>query len=125
MTVAYFPDEAGLIERMWGLICNSSDLKSGLRWDGDTPVPTGPSQSPDSVEWRKIMKLVREEYHNWLSWYVATHQAPPINPEDEPTTGDLIESLKMLCDCGQCDGAWLTRVEANLIIDKLKQLDPV
>lgn len=122
--MAYFPDEAGLIERMWGLICNSSDLKNqGIDWVDGVPVPRGLSTSEDSVEWRAAMKSVRDEYHNWLSWYVATHHPDPVNPDDEPTTYDLIQSLKMLCDCGQCDGAWVSRFEANLIIDKLKLLE--
>lgn len=108
--MAHFPDEAALMERMWGLICNSMDLKHG-EWNS----------SPDSVLWVQVMKTVREEYHNWLSWYIASHQDNPEDPE-EPTTGDLIESLKMFCPCGECDGAWLTRFEANHVIAKLKRL---
>ena len=121
--MAYFPDEAGLIERLWGLVCNSSDLKNqGIEWVDGTPIPLGLSTSPDSVEWRKIMAVVREEYHNWLGWYLTTHRTDFVSHEDEPTTADLINSLKMLCDCGNCDGAWVSRFEANLIIDKLKVL---
>jgi hypothetical protein len=109
--MAHFPDEAALIERLWGLVCNSMDLKQGP-WNS----------SKDSVQWREAMGWARDEYHNWLSFYIATHQADTLDPDAAPTTGDLIESLKMVCDCGNCDGAWVSRFEANHIIDKLKRL---
>lgn len=105
----HFPNEADLIERMWGLICNSMDLKAGS-WN----------DSADSIQWREVMAEVRDEYHNWLEWYLATHRAEPLDPETV-TTYDLIQSLKMFCPCGEDDGAWLSRAEANLIIAKLSE----
>lgn len=64
---------------------------------------------------------LRGEYENWTAWHFATHQTEGHDP-DSVTTYDLIQSLKMFCPCGEDDGAWLTRFEANLIIDKLKAL---
>jgi hypothetical protein len=117
------PDEARLIERLWGLVCNSSDLKGTVKWVGDKLTDGGLSQSPDSVQWREAMKLAREEYHNWLSFYLYTHrQFNPQDPDAEPTIGELIECLRLVCNCGACDGVWISRYESELIQKKLKDL---
>lgn len=40
--------------------------------------------------------------------------------DDTPNTWELIEILKMVCPCGECDGVWLTRHEADALISELK-----
>lgn len=125
--MSYFPDEARLIERMWGLICNSADLKStGIKWKRDhwgrknIPVSLGLSDSPDSIAWRETMASIREEYHNWLSFFIYTH--PQDVPVTNPTVGELIDALKLACDCGQegCNAVVVPREHADLIIERLK-----
>lgn len=46
-----------------GLISAASDWKSaGLHWEGETPIPLPPSDSPDCVEWRVAAR-------RWLDAY--------------------------------------------------------
>lgn len=106
--MAEFPNEANLIEAAYGLLSNADN------WYGNPP-----NQNPESVEWREAARGWRDEYHNWLGYYCFTHQN---DPEEEPTTWELIEALKLVCPCGECDGAWLSRDEAEAIIRRLKTL---
>ena len=52
-----------MIEAAMGLISAAGDWKSaGLRWEGDTPIPLPPSDSPDSVEWRQAARAWLDRY---------------------------------------------------------------
>jgi hypothetical protein len=94
--MAHFPDEGQLIHYLW-------DALMGHPTDDQ-------------------LTLVSEEYANWHQYYNITHPVYDGDAPDAPSLGDLIESLKMFCDCGHCDGAWVTRFEANHIVAKLKRL---
>lgn len=96
-----FPNETDLINQAWHLI------NQNPRWSGD-----------ENALWRESAREWREKYHEWLSFHIFTHQ----NDLDEYTTGELIETLKMVCPCGGCDGCWISRDEAEEIIRRLKHL---
>ena len=96
------PDEAQIINDAWNLITNVNP-------------------NTQSQEWRAAAKRWRDEYHYWLSYHIFTHPADE-DDIDELSTGDLIDSLKLICPCGECNGAWVSRDEAEQIIERLKTL---